>query len=118
MRELTQGRGTGTVWDCVGGSEFLRLSISCVRPGGTVPGRRVAAGRDFARGGLVRVPRAAGAPAGVRGVTRRDQQLCTGLTAKRSIEPVIDRTFGLAPTAGAHACPAWQHYSGRLVLRP
>jgi putative oxidoreductase len=103
VRELTQGRGADTVWDCIGGNEFLRLSTSCVRLGGTV---QVAASRPDGASLEVDLSAFLGPqvrPAGVSGATRRDQQLCTELMGKRSIEPVIDRTFGLASTADAHA---------------
>ena len=36
VRELTRGLGADAVWDCVGGTAFLQLSVACVRLGGTV----------------------------------------------------------------------------------
>jgi putative oxidoreductase len=36
VKELTGGLGADAVWDCVGGTEFLRLAVSCTRIGGAV----------------------------------------------------------------------------------
>lgn len=36
VRELTGGLGADAVWDCVGDTKFLELSLACVRLGGAV----------------------------------------------------------------------------------
>ena len=119
VRDLTHGLGADAVWDCVGGSVFLRLSISCTRLGGTV----VVLGAPFTDGfdlevsalafifGELRI-------VGVRGATRRDQQLCLELLAAGKISPVIDRVFPLASAAEAHTYLESQRQIGKVLLLP
>jgi putative oxidoreductase len=122
VRELTHGRGVDAVWDCVGGNDFLQLSVSCVRLGGTV----VVMAAPAEKGALwkklelnvstfislqVRI-------VGVRAATRRDQHRCMELLAAGKINPVIDRTFPLASAAEAHAYLAAHRQIGKVVLLP
>ncbi|MFD3840159.1 zinc-binding dehydrogenase [Streptomyces sp. NPDC058642] len=56
--------------------------------------------------------------AGVRGATRRDQQLCLELLAAGQINPIIDRAFPLAEAAEAHAYLESQRQVGKVILLP
>jgi NADPH:quinone reductase-like Zn-dependent oxidoreductase len=119
VRHLTHGLGADAAWDCVGGASFLRLSISCTRLGGTVVVLGVPLGDSFDLQvnalafifGQLKI-------AGVRGATRRDQQLCMELLAAGKISPVIDRVFPLAAAAEAHAYLESQRQIGKVILLP
>lgn len=122
VRELTHGRGADTVWDCVGGNNFLQLSVSCVRLGGTVVVMAAPVEKGALRKKLelnvstfislqVRI-------VGVRAATRRDQHRCMELLAAGKINPVIDRAFPLASAAEAHAYLADHRQIGKVVLLP
>ena len=119
VRKLTGGLGADAAWDCVGGNEFLKLSISCTRLGGNV----VVLGAPFDEGfdlevsalalifGELRI-------VGIRGATRRDQEVVMELLAAGKISPVIDRSFPLAAAAEAHTYLESQRQIGKVVLLP
>ena len=120
VKALTDGLGADAVWDTVGGSEFFRLSVACVRLGGSVAVLGAPITQDgfdlelntlaFIFGELSVV--------GVRGATRRDQQLCMELLGARKIRPVIDRAFPLEQAADAHRYLESQKQVGKIVLNP
>lgn len=117
--EMTHGLGADAVWDCVGGNDFFRLSLSCTRLGGTVivlgtstdQGSRLEMDALALIGRQVRI-------ASVRGATLRDQQLCLELLADGKIIPIIDRAFPLAEAAEAHSYLESQRQTGKVLLLP
>lgn len=120
VRELTGGLGADAVWDCVGGTEFLTLSLACVRLGGVVAifGTPVSQAGfklemnslSFIFGELDVV--------GVRAAGRRDQQICMDLLGQGKINPVIDRVFPLAEAAKAHTYLESRLQVGKVLLAP
>lgn len=119
VREITS-LGVDAVWDCVGGSEFLELSVACVRLGGAIAVLGEPVSEDgfdlhmnslsFIFGELDVV--------GVRGAGRRDQQLCMQLLGQDRISPVVDRGFALNEAAEAHAYLESQKQIGKVLLVP
>ncbi len=120
VKELTHGLGADAVWDCVGGTDFLRLSASCTRLGGTI----AVLGVPVTENGFALEMNALAfifgelKVTGVRSATRRDQQLCMELLAAGKISPVIDRVFPLESAAEAHAYLESQRQIGKVLLRP
>ncbi|WP_084465934.1 quinone oxidoreductase family protein [Nocardia salmonicida] len=120
VKTLSGGLGADAVWDCVGGTEFLRLSVSFVRLGGAVAVLGAPVTQDgfdleinslaFIFGELDIV--------GVRAATRRDQQLCMQLLGEGKIQPVIDRVFPLREAAEAHRYLERQSQVGKVLLVP
>ncbi|MFF1299366.1 MULTISPECIES: zinc-binding alcohol dehydrogenase family protein [unclassified Streptomyces] len=119
VRQLTHGLGADAVWDCVGGNDFFQLSLSCARLGATVivlgtpPSQSSRLELDALAliGQQVKI-------AGVRGATRRDQQLCLKLLAAGKINPIIDRAFPLAEAAEAHTYLESHRQVGKVILLP
>lgn len=120
VKELTRGLGADAVWDCVGGTEFLRLAVSCTRVGGAVAVLGAPITEDgfdlsistlaFIFGELDIV--------GVRAATRCDQELCMQLVGQGKISPVIDRVFPLAETSDAHRYLESHRQIGKVMLAP
>ena len=120
IKAMTGGLGADAVWDCVGGSAFLAFSTACVRLGGSIAVLGSPVNQSgfeltmntlsFIFGELNMV--------GVRGATRRDQQVCMTLLGEGRIRPVIDRVFPLAEAAAAHAYLEGQNQVGKVLLRP
>jgi NADPH:quinone reductase-like Zn-dependent oxidoreductase len=119
VRGLTRGLGADAVWDCVGGTAFLQLSVACARLGGTVIvlGAPFDQGFDLKVNGMAFIGKEL-TVAGVRGATRRDQQLCMELLGAGKISPVIDRAFPLSAAAEAHAYLENQRQIGKVLLLP
>ncbi|WP_327714510.1 zinc-binding dehydrogenase [Streptomyces sp. NBC_00490] len=119
VRQLTHGLGADAVWDCVGGNDFFHLSLSCARLGATVtvlgtpPSQSSRLELDALTliGQQVKI-------AGVRGATRRDQQLCLQLLAAGHIHPIIDRSYPLAEAAQAHTYLESHRQVGKVILLP
>jgi NADPH:quinone reductase-like Zn-dependent oxidoreductase len=119
VKALT-GMGADAVWDCVGGSRFLQLSVACVRLGGAIAVLGEPVSEDgfdlqmnslsFIFGELDMV--------GVRGAGRRDQEACMDLLGQGRITPVVDRTFPLAEAGQAHAYLESQKQIGKVLLIP
>lgn len=120
IKAMTGGLGADAVWDCVGGTEFLRFSVACARLGGTIAVMGAPITQDgfaleidtlaFIFGELNIV--------GVRAAGRRDQQLCMTLLGEGKIAPVIDRIFPLSQAAQAHAYLEGQNQVGKVILSP
>jgi NADPH:quinone reductase-like Zn-dependent oxidoreductase len=120
VKRITGGLGADAVWDTVGGSDFFRLSVACVRLGGSVAVLGAPITEDgfelelntlaFIFGELDVV--------GGRGAGRRDQDLCMKLLGEGKIRPVIDRVFPLEQAADAHRYLEGQRQLGKIVLRP
>jgi NADPH:quinone reductase-like Zn-dependent oxidoreductase len=120
VKSLSGGLGADAVWDCVGGTEFLRLSVAMVRLGGAVAVLGAPVTEDgfelemnslsFIFGELDVV--------GVRAATRRDQQLCMQLLGEGKIKPVIDKVFPLSQAAEAHRYLESQAQLGKVILTP
>ncbi|MFD4599398.1 zinc-binding dehydrogenase [Streptomyces sp. NPDC058464] len=119
MKELTHGLGADAVWDCVGGTPFLKLSAACTRLGGTVTvlGTPYEQGFGLELSAMVFILQEL-TIAGVRGAGRRDQKLCMELLEAGKIRPVIDRSFPLASAAEAHAYLDSQRQIGKVLLLP
>ena len=119
VRALTNGLGADVVWDCVGGNDFFRLSVACTRLGGSV----IVLGAPFDAGWGLEMDVVSFifkelSVLGIRGATRRDQQVCLELLARGQIDPVIDRSFPLAAAAEAHAYLEGQRQIGKVLLLP
>lgn len=120
VKAMCGGFGADAVWDCVGGSQFLGLSVAMVRLGGAIAVLGAPVTQDgfdleinslaFIFGELNIV--------GVRAATRRDQQLCMQLLGEGKISPVLDRTFPLAEAAEAHRYLEQQQQVGKVLLAP
>ncbi|WP_420594544.1 alcohol dehydrogenase catalytic domain-containing protein [Deinococcus sp.] len=120
VKNMTEGLGVDAVWDCVGGSEFLKLSVACVRLGGTIAVLGAPVTEDgfdlemntlsFIFGELNIV--------GVRGATRLDHYTCMRLLGEGKINPVIDRVFPLSEAADAHTYLESQKQVGKVILIP
>ncbi|MEU3010166.1 quinone oxidoreductase family protein [Nocardia asteroides] len=120
VKAITGGLGADAVWDCVGGTEFLRLSVSFVRLGGAVAVLGAPVTQDgfeleinslaFIFGELNIV--------GVRAATRRDQELCMQMLGEGKIRPVIDRVFPLHEAEQAHRYLERQSQVGKVLLIP
>ncbi len=120
VKVLSGGLGVDAVWDCVGGSAFLKLSVACVRLGGSIAVLGAPVTEEgfalemdslaFIFGELNMV--------GVRGATRRDQILCMELLGAGKIAPVIERVFPLSAAAEAHAYLEGQQQVGKVLLAP
>lgn len=120
IKQLTDGLGADAVWDTVGGTPSLRFSAACVRVGGTVAVFGAPISRDgfglemstlsFLFGELDVV--------GVRGATRRDQEICMEMLGRGAINPVVDRTFALSEAAEAHRYLESGGQVGKVVLLP
>lgn len=120
VKSLTEGFGADAVWDCVGGTEFLTLSASCVRLGGTIAVLGAPVTEDgfdlemntlsFIFGELNVV--------GVRGATRLDHHVCMKLLGDGKINPVIDRVFPLSAAADAHTYLEGKQQVGKVILTP
>ena len=120
VKSLTGGLGADAVWDCVGGTEFLKLSVAYVRLGGAIAVLGAPVTEDgfdleisalaFIFGELNIV--------GVRGAGRRDQQLCMTLLGEGKITPVVDRVFALGDAADAHVYLESRQQVGKVLLAP
>lgn len=120
VKDMTGGFGADAVWDTVGGAEFFKFSVACVRLGGSVAVLGNPVTEDgfalemntlaFIFGELNVV--------GVRGATRSDQLLCMKLLGEGKIKPVVDRTFPLEEAADAHRYLESHKQVGKIVLRP
>jgi NADPH:quinone reductase-like Zn-dependent oxidoreductase len=120
VKEHTGGLGADAVWDCVGGTDYFRLAVSCTRIGGAVAvlGAPVTEdGFDLAMNTLSFIFGELDV-VGVRGATRRDQELCMQLLSEGRIRPVIDRVFLLAEAAEAHRYLEKHQQVGRVLLAP
>ena len=120
VRALTGGLGADAVWDCVGGTEFLSLAITCVRLGGVIAVLGAPVTQEGFALEMNTLPFIFGELniVGVRAASRRDQQLCMQLLGQGRIAPVIDSIFPLAEAASAHAYLESQQQVGKVVLVP
>lgn len=121
VRDMTNGLGADAAWDCVGGRDFFALSVACTRLGGSVAVLASPLGETGAA--PLEMPATlfiAGEynVVGVRGATRRDQEICLKLLADGRIAPVVDRTFPLSQAAEAHAFLETRQQVGKIVLIP
>jgi len=121
VKQLTGGLGADVVWETIGGSQFLALSLASLRVGGTIA--IIAAPTDHADNKVEIIPGTIFLflelnLMGVRGATRLDQELVMKLLAQGKIKPVIDRTFPLSAAAQAHEYLQSQRAVGKIVLLP
>ncbi len=120
VKDLTEGLGADAVWDCVGGTKFLALSVACVRLGGAIAVLGAPLSEDgfelamntlaFIFGELNIV--------GVRAAGRLDQHLCMQLLSEGKIKPAIDCAFPLSAAADAHAYLEDRRQVGKVLLIP
>lgn len=120
VRAATGGMGVDAVWDVVGGSAMLALSVSCVRLGGTivVVGMPLDEEATDLRMSTMALIYGELNIVGVRGCGRRDQDLCMQLLGEGKVAPVIDSVFPLAEAAESHAYLEDHRQIGKVPLRP
>jgi putative oxidoreductase len=120
VKDLTGGLGADAAWDCVGGTAFLRLAVSCTRIGGTVAVFGAPLTEDGFELSITALSFIFGELdiVGVRAASRRDQEMCMQLLAQRQIHPVIDRVFPLAEAVEAHRYLESHQQVGKVLLAP
>lgn len=119
LANLTHGLGADAVYDCVGGKDFFNFSVANVRVGGTVLVLAAPYDKGFeleTSAGLFIAKELS--VHGVRGATRRDNEICMELLANRKIAPVVDRTFPLSRAVEAHTYVEGQTGIGKVLLIP
>lgn len=120
VKSLTSGLGADAVWDCVGGTKFLALSVACVRVGGAIAvlGAPLSEeGFDLAMNTLSFIFGELNV-VGVRAAGRLDQERCMQLLGEGKIAPTIDSTFPLSAADEAHAYLESGQQIGKVLLIP